>query len=49
MSDGVLAISSLGSAVLAYYNIKVLQIDQHRAWMLRAWTYAASIIIFASS
>lgn len=24
---------------LAYYNIKVLQIDQHRAWMLRTWFY----------
>lgn len=29
---------------LAYYNIKRLQIDQHRAWMLRTWVYAGSII-----
>ena len=30
--------------LLAYINIKRLQIDQHRAWMLRAWTWAASIV-----
>ncbi|KAK5074502.1 hypothetical protein LTR70_008825 [Exophiala xenobiotica] len=30
--------------VLAYVNIKRLQIDQHRAWMLRVWTWAASIV-----
>ncbi|KAK5070223.1 hypothetical protein LTR64_002063 [Lithohypha guttulata] len=30
--------------VLAYVNIKRLQIDQHRAWMLRVWTWAAAII-----
>ena len=41
---GVLAISTLGSAYLAYYNIKRLQIDQHRAWMLRCWFYAGAII-----
>ena len=41
---GVLAISTLGSAFLAYYNVKRLQIDQHRAWMLRCWFYAGSII-----
>ncbi|MBA7489872.1 hypothetical protein ES702_00406 [subsurface metagenome] len=29
--------------VMAIYNIKRLQIDQHRAWMLRVWTWAASI------
>jgi hypothetical protein len=26
---------------LAYYNIKMLQIDQHRAWMLRTWFYVS--------
>lgn len=41
---GVLAISTITSAFLAYYNIKRLQIDQHRAWMLRCWFYAGSII-----
>lgn len=29
--------------LLAWINIKRLQIDQHRAWMLRVWTWAASI------
>ena len=29
---------------MAYYNIKRLQIEQHRAWMLRTWFYAGSII-----
>lgn len=32
------------AVVLAYINIKRLQIDQHRAWMLRTWAWAASII-----
>ena len=41
---GTLAIATLGSAFMAYHNIKVLQIDQHRAWMLRCWFYAGSII-----
>ena len=41
---GVLAIMTLGSAILAYTNIKRLQIDQHRAWMLRCWFYAGCII-----
>ena len=41
---GVLAIMSTLGISLAYYNIKRLQIDQHRAWMLRTWFYAASII-----
>jgi uncharacterized membrane protein len=35
---------TLISAGLAYYNIKRLQIDQHRKWMLRTWFYAGSII-----
>ena len=41
---GMLGITTTISAALAYYNIKVLQIDQHRAWMLRTWFYAFSII-----
>lgn len=32
------------AAILAYYNIKRLQIDQHRKWMLRTIFYMASII-----
>jgi len=27
------------SLAIAYYNVKRLQIEQHRAWMLRAWFY----------
>jgi hypothetical protein len=41
---GVLAIMTTGSALLAYINIKRLQIDQHRAWMIRCWAYAFIII-----
>ncbi|KAK7413281.1 hypothetical protein QQX98_007869 [Neonectria punicea] len=41
---GFLAIIFLGSLSISYYNIKKLQIEQHRAWMLRAWFYAGAII-----
>ena len=41
---GVLAIISTTSIGLAYYNIKRLQVDQHRAWMLRAVFYLGTII-----
>ncbi len=41
---GLLVIISTTSMCLAYYNIKRLQIDQHRAWMLRAMFYLGSII-----
>ncbi|KAK1772020.1 hypothetical protein QBC33DRAFT_525459 [Phialemonium atrogriseum] len=41
---GFLSIIFLGALVMAYINIKLLQIDQHRAWMLRAWFYASAII-----
>lgn len=36
---GVLAIMITVSVTMAYYNIKRLQIDQHRAWMLRTMFY----------
>ena len=39
-----LGVSTLVSVALAYWNIKLLQIDQHRKWMLRTWFYASSII-----
>jgi hypothetical protein len=29
---------------MAYINIKRLQIDQHRAWMLRTWFYLGTIV-----
>ncbi|KAH7128454.1 hypothetical protein B0J11DRAFT_525003 [Dendryphion nanum] len=41
---GALAISTVGSFVLSYINVKRLQIEQHRAWMLRGWFYAGTII-----
>ena len=43
-ATGVLAIISTISICMAYYNIKRLQIDQHRAWMLRAMFYLGTII-----
>jgi uncharacterized membrane protein len=41
---GVFGIAVILSGALAYINIKRLQIEQHRAWMMRAWAYSASII-----
>ncbi|OAQ65096.1 microtubule associated protein [Pochonia chlamydosporia 170] len=41
---GVISIMFLVSLAIAYYNIKKLQLEQHRAWMLRAWFYSACII-----
>lgn len=41
---GTLVTSTTISLVLSYINIKRLQIDQHRAWMLRTWVWASSII-----
>ncbi|KAK1624253.1 hypothetical protein BDP81DRAFT_330556 [Colletotrichum phormii] len=41
---GVMAIMFVTALTLAFVNIKRLQIEQHRAWMLRAWFYAGSII-----
>lgn len=36
---GALFILTTVGLGLAYYNIKVPRIDQHRAWMLRTWFY----------
>ncbi|KAM0710711.1 hypothetical protein Q7P35_001449 [Cladosporium inversicolor] len=41
---GALFILTTVGLGLAIYNIKMLQIDQHRAWMLRTWFYFSSII-----
>lgn len=38
---GFMSILFVGSLILAYINIKRLQIEQHRAWMLRAWFYVS--------
>ena len=41
---GILVIITTTSICLAYYNIKRIQIDQHRAWMLRTMFYLGTII-----
>lgn len=41
---GFMAILITTTFGLAIYNIKRLQIDQHRAWMLRTWFYITFII-----
>ncbi|KAI8626197.1 hypothetical protein F5Y19DRAFT_447538 [Xylariaceae sp. FL1651] len=43
-SIGFLGIIFLGATFMAYINIRRLQIEEHRAWMLRAWVYAGSVI-----
>jgi uncharacterized membrane protein len=44
MGVGVLSIAFISSLALALYNIKRLQIEQHRAWMLRAWFYVSGLV-----
>ena len=41
---GLLVVVTNTSICMAYYNIKRLQIDQHRAWMLRFVFYMGTII-----
>jgi hypothetical protein len=41
LGAGVASAMFLVSLGIAYYNIKRLQIEQHRAWMLRAWFYVS--------
>ena len=41
---GALSIAFLAALGLAVYNIRMKQIEQHRAWMIRAWVWAGSII-----
>ncbi|RMZ70784.1 microtubule associated [Pyrenophora seminiperda CCB06] len=40
----VAGFATLGCFIISYINIKRLQIEQHRAWMLRGWFYAGSIV-----
>ncbi|KAK6337116.1 hypothetical protein TWF718_009901 [Orbilia javanica] len=40
----ILAVMTTTSLLLGYYNIKKLQIEQHRKWMIRAWAYLGVII-----
>ena len=42
-SGATVILTTLGLA-MAYVNIKLLQIDQHRIWMMRAWGWFATII-----
>jgi uncharacterized membrane protein len=44
VAAGVASIMFMVSLGIALYNIKKLQIEQHRAWMLRAWVNASFII-----
>lgn len=46
-AKAMLIIMTTTSMVLAYWNIKCLQIDQHRAWMIRAIFLFGSIITSA--
>ncbi|KAH8817873.1 hypothetical protein DL96DRAFT_1820596 [Flagelloscypha sp. PMI_526] len=40
----ITSFASLGAIVMAYVNIKRLQIDQHRKWMIRAMVWMSFII-----
>ena len=41
---GALVILTTVGYALAWINVKLLQIDQHRAWMMRTWSWFATII-----
>ncbi|KAK5719824.1 hypothetical protein LTR17_015113 [Elasticomyces elasticus] len=41
---GTMVILTTVGFVMAWINIKLLQIDQHRAWMMRAWAWLATIV-----
>jgi hypothetical protein len=42
---GVMGIGITTCFVISYINIKRLQIEQHRAWMLRGWFYVSSFAL----
>lgn len=42
---GSLFIMFILALTMAYINIKRLQIEQHRAWMLRAWFYVSTLCL----
>jgi len=46
MVMGLVGIMFLGSLTMSYINIKRLQIEEHRAWMLRAWFYVSYFMSF---
>ncbi|KAK6000558.1 hypothetical protein QM012_003804 [Aureobasidium pullulans] len=41
---GAMVILTTLGYIMAWVNIKLLQIDQHRAWMLRVWAWFSTII-----
>ncbi|KAI1821982.1 hypothetical protein F4861DRAFT_516635 [Xylaria intraflava] len=41
---GLLAIMFMGALIMAIINIRRLQIEQHRAWMIRAWVYGGCVV-----
>ncbi|GAW14511.1 hypothetical protein ANO14919_039140 [Xylariales sp. No.14919] len=44
LSISALAISHLWALYKAYFNIRLGRIHEHRAWMIRAWFWAGTII-----
>lgn len=40
---GAMVILTTVGYILAWVNIKLLQIDQHRAWMLRVWAWVGRL------
>ncbi|KAH0343714.1 hypothetical protein KCU83_g8686, partial [Aureobasidium melanogenum] len=41
---GAMVILTTVGYIMAWINVKLLQIDQHRAWMLRVWAWFSTII-----
>jgi hypothetical protein len=42
---GFVGIGVLVCFIISYINIKRLQIEQHRAWMLRGWFYVSNYVL----
>jgi hypothetical protein len=47
VASGTIGTLFLGAMTMAYINIKKLQIEQHRNWMLRTWAYVCSLVLKA--
>jgi NADH:ubiquinone oxidoreductase subunit 6 (subunit J) len=45
---GFVGIGALLCFIISYINIKRLQIEQHRAWMLRGWFYVSVLMLEAA-
>jgi drug/metabolite transporter (DMT)-like permease len=46
---GAMVILTTVGYIMAWINIKLLQIDQHRAWMLRTWAWVCLSIFSGTS